>query len=121
MEDPTCPRGALASRGLSFVNCSEDAEARSHLNSTMVVYGGAIGDGNAHDHRNLPVLIAGGAAGEALASGHGTYRRVAGDVPLCDLLVSVAARMGVAMARFGDSRGNAEGGVAHVRWSRPSY
>ncbi len=83
----------------------KDAEGRSLLDSTMVVYGGAIGDGNAHDHRNLPVLVAGGAAGEALTSAHGTYRRFEGDVPLCDLLVSVASRMGVAMERFGDSRG----------------
>ena len=71
----------------------------------MLIYGGAIGDGNAHDHRDLPVLVAGGTAGEALTSGHGTYRRVSGDVPLCNLFVSVAERMGVVMERFGDSRG----------------
>ncbi|MFO0828006.1 MAG: DUF1552 domain-containing protein [Phycisphaerales bacterium] len=81
-----------------------DRDGASLLDSTMLLYGGAIGDGNAHDHRNLPIVLAGG-ANEGLTAAHGTLRRVDGDPPLCDLFVSLAARMGVSLDRFGDSRG----------------
>jgi hypothetical protein len=77
----------------------------SLLDATMLVFGGAIGDGNAHDHRDLPIVLAGGRPDESLAAAHGTHRRLVGDVPLCDLFVSLAARAGAPVERFGDSRG----------------
>lgn len=89
---------------LARLESERDQEGRSVLDSTVVVYGGAIGDGNAHDHRNLPVIVAGGAADEPLARAHGSYRRFDGDRPMCDLYLSIAQRMGVPLDRFGDSR-----------------
>lgn len=77
----------------------------SLLDGTMLLFGGAIGDGNAHDHRDLPIVLAGGQPDEPLATAHGTYRRLAGDVPLCDLFLSLAERAGAPIERFGDSRG----------------
>lgn len=77
----------------------------SLLDGTMLLFGGAIGDGNAHDHRDLPIVLAGGAGEDPLAAFHGTHRRLAGDAPLCDLFVSLAARAGAPLVRFGDSRG----------------
>lgn len=82
-----------------------DASGQALLDSTMVVFGGAIGDGDRHDHRNLPVLLAGGGEDEALAAGHGRHIALEGDVPLCDLFVSLADRSGASIDRFGDSRG----------------
>lgn len=75
------------------------------LDSTMVLYGGAIGDGDRHDHRDLPIILAGGGRDEPLAAGHGTHRELAQDAPLCDLFLSLARRMDVQLDRFGDSRG----------------
>ncbi|MFZ4466332.1 MAG: DUF1552 domain-containing protein [Phycisphaerales bacterium] len=74
----------------------------SLLDSTVVLYGGAITDGNRHNHDDLPVLVAGGAAtgvsgGSVLRSPHGT--------PLCNLHLSIAERMGARLDRFGDSSG----------------
>ena len=82
-----------------------DAEGAALLDSTMVVFAGAIGDGNRHDHRNLPVILAGGGKDDPLTAGHGRHVALEGDVPLCDLFVSLAERSGVALDRFGDSRG----------------
>jgi len=82
-----------------------DAFGEPLLDSTMVVFGGAIGDGNRHDHRDLPIVLAGGRPDEPLAAGHGRHVVLDGDVPLCDLFLSLADRSGVALDRFGDSRG----------------
>ena len=81
-----------------------DANGVPLLDSTLVLYGGAIGDGDRHDHRDLPILLAGGTADEPLAAAHGTHRELSKDAPLCDVFLSMAARMGVDLDRFGDSR-----------------
>ncbi len=75
------------------------------LDSTMVLYGGAIGDGDRHDHRDLPIVLAGGSADDPLAAGHGTHRAIERGAPLCNLLLSMARRMDVPLDRFGDSGG----------------
>ena len=90
---------------LARLAAERDANGEPLLDSTMVVYAGAIGDGDRHDHRNLPVIVAGGAAGDPLAAAHGRHVTLPGDVPLCDLFLGLAARSGVALDRFGDSRG----------------
>lgn len=84
---------------------SRDESGVPLLDSTMVVYGGAIGDGDRHDHRDLPVIVAGGTKDDALAKAHGSYRALRRDTPLCDLYLSLADRMGTPLDRFGDSAG----------------
>ena len=74
----------------------------SLLDSTVVLFGGAITDGNRHNHDDLPVLVAGGfatgvAGGSVLRAPHGT--------PLCNLHLSIADTMGARLERFGDSTG----------------
>ncbi|MFM8892480.1 MAG: hypothetical protein ACKOTB_12810, partial [Planctomycetia bacterium] len=51
---------------------------------------------------NLPILLAGGGGGTI--SG-GRHLRFDGERPLCDLHLSLARRMGVAVDGFGDSTG----------------
>lgn len=82
-----------------------DETGASLLDSTLLVYGGAIGDGDRHDHRDLPIVVAGGGKDESLAAGHGRFVELEEDRPLCDLFLSIAARMNVRLDRFGDSRG----------------
>jgi hypothetical protein len=82
-----------------------DETGTSLLDSTVLVYGGAIGDGDRHDHRDLPIVLAGGTKDDPLAVAHGTHRDLGADTPLCDLFLSLAARMDVRLDRFGDSRG----------------
>lgn len=72
------------------------------LERTFVVYGSGISDGNRHNHEELPILVAGGhAAGVA----GGRHVRVVRETPLANLHVALLRRLGVDVARHGDSTG----------------
>lgn len=90
---------------LDRLAAEKDESGAALLDSTLLLYGGAIGDGDRHDHRDLPIIVAGGTKDDALAAAHGTHRELSQDAPLCDLFLSLAKRMDVPLDRFGDSRG----------------
>ena len=62
------------------------------------------GNGNSHTNSDLPIVLAGG------GYGRGEFKKVpsggAGKVPLCNLYVDLARRMGVATESFGTSTGS---------------
>jgi hypothetical protein len=69
------------------------------LDHTLVVYGSGIGDGDKHNHDDLPVLLAGPRGGRHLRFGK---------TPVCNLYVTLLARLGLPGApveRFGGSTG----------------
>jgi hypothetical protein len=70
------------------------------LDNCMILFGSSISDGNRHDPDNLPVLL-GGHGGRTLQSGQHLSSK--GNVPLCNLYVSMLDRMGVEVEQFGDS------------------
>jgi hypothetical protein len=76
---------------------------RSLLDSTTVLFGSGMGDGNAHKNSDLPILLAGG------AYKHGEFREVPREgsqkVPLCNLFVDIAQKMGVETDSFGNGTG----------------
>jgi hypothetical protein len=80
----------------------KDATDRPLLDSSLIVYGSDIHDGNEHAHTNLPIILAG------KANGAMTPGRVieTGGVPLANLWVSVAKKMGTDVNSFGDSTGS---------------
>jgi hypothetical protein len=73
------------------------------LDSTSVLFGSGIGSGNSHTNSDLPVIVAGG------GYRHGEFKKVASKglnkVPLCNLFVDLAQRMGVETESFGNSTG----------------
>ncbi len=73
------------------------------LDSTAVLFGSGIGDANTHKNSDLPIVLAGG------GYRHGEFKKVpsAGPnkVPLCNLFVDLAQRMGVEANSFGTSTG----------------
>jgi len=75
---------------------------RPLLDSTVVLYGGAIGDGNRHNHDDLPILVAGG---KAVGLRGGGVRECEKGTPLCNLHLGIARTAGVDLQRFGDSTG----------------
>ena len=75
---------------------------RPLLESTIVLYGGAIADGNRHNHDDLPILVAGGSAAGLRG---GRLVEMAPGTPLCNLHVGLAQAAGAAIERFGDSTG----------------
>ena len=91
-------------RFAAFLRALERTRERGRplLDSTIVLYGGAIADGNRHNHDDLPILVAGGGA---LGHAGGRIRACAKGTPLCDLHVGVARAAGAGIERFGDSAG----------------
>lgn len=75
------------------------------LDSSMIVFGGGIGDGDRHNHDNLPILLA-GRAGGTLTPG----KRIVlpGETPMTNLYLSMLDRLGVPAEKVGDSTGKLE-------------
>ncbi len=75
----------------------------SLLDSTAVLFGSGMGDGNVHKNSDLPIILAGG------GYRHGEFREVPNEginkVPLCNLFVDIAQKMGVETDSFGNSTG----------------
>ena len=75
----------------------------SLLDSTAVLFGSGMGDGNVHKNSDLPIILAGG------GYQHGEFREVPNEginkVPLCNLFVDIAQKMGVETDSFGNSTG----------------
>ncbi len=84
---------------LSKINDGE----RSLLDSTIAIFGSGMGDGNSHKNSDLPIILAGG------GYKHGEFRQVPNEginkVPLCNLFVDIAQKMGVETDSFGSSTG----------------
>ncbi len=80
----------------------EDGE-RTLLDSTTVLFGSGIGDANTHKNSDLPIVLAGG------GYRHGEFKKIpssgSNKVPLCNLFVDIAQRMGVEADAFGTSTG----------------
>ncbi|QDT10958.1 hypothetical protein K239x_29510 [Planctomycetes bacterium K23_9] len=76
---------------------------QSLLDSTAVLFGSGMGNGSSHSNIDLPIVLAGGGYGT------GTFKKVKSDgigkVPLCNLYVDIAQRMGVDTQSFGNSTG----------------
>jgi hypothetical protein len=76
---------------------------RTLLDSTTVLFGSGMGDANSHKNSDLPIILAGG------GYKHGEFRQVpregANKVPLCNLFVDIAQKMGLEIDSFGSSTG----------------
>ena len=70
------------------------------LDSSMILFGGGLGDGNAHDHVNLPTLVGGG--GAALKGDR--HVTCLDETPMANLLLTLLDKAGVPTPeRIGDS------------------
>ncbi len=79
-------------------------EGRTLLDSTVVLFGSAVGDASTHVRRNFPLLVAGGGfrhRGHLACAGVEAPNEMA-----CDLFVSVLHRLGFDDESFGSSASN---------------
>ncbi|MBM3779118.1 MAG: DUF1552 domain-containing protein [Acidimicrobiia bacterium] len=74
----------------------------SLLDHTILLFGSGMSNSNLHLPLDVPTVVAGG-AGVGLRGGR--HVRYAPGTPLANLQVSLLARLGVAVERFGDSSG----------------
>ncbi|MEO6785901.1 MAG: DUF1552 domain-containing protein [Chthoniobacteraceae bacterium] len=72
------------------------------LDNTQILYGAALADGNRHEHENLPLILAGRGGGTIMT---GRHMRYASETPMCNLLLTMMNKAGVAAQRHGDSTG----------------
>ena len=72
------------------------------LDHAMVLCGSALRDGNSHNPHDLPTVLAGRAGGTLSPGRHVVYGK---DTPLCNLYVSMLARVGAPVERFSGSTG----------------
>lgn len=90
------------SKFLTRLSGMQDGDS-SLLDSTAVLFGSGMGNGSSHKNSDLPIVLAGGGYGK------GQFKKVASDgagkVPLCNLFVDIAQRMGVESESFGTSTG----------------
>ncbi len=87
---------------LEKMDQTTDVDGKSLLHNSMIVYGSGNADGNRHTHTNLPVILAGSGGGTLT---HGRFTKFGG-VPMSNLLLSLADRMGAqGVERLGDSTG----------------
>lgn len=88
---------------LNRLSSIKDGE-QTLLDSTSVLFGSGIGSGNSHTNSDLPIVLAGG------GYRHGEFKKVESKgiskVPLCNLFVDIAQRMGVETESFGNSSGS---------------
>jgi hypothetical protein len=93
-------------RFLKKLDEKKDADGRSILHNSMIVYGGGNSDGNRHTHDNLPIILAGGGGGTL---NPGRFQRFGGK-PMSNLFLTMTERMGVkGVERIGDSSGKVTG------------
>lgn len=97
---------AQFARFLTRLDQIKDIDGHSILHNSMIVYGSGNSDGNRHTHVNLPIVMAGSGGGTVTP---GRYVKFGG-VPMSNLLLSMADRMGATgVERLGDSTGRLKG------------
>lgn len=84
---------------------TKEANGKSLLDNSMIVYCGGLSDANRHSHENLPVILAGHGGGLLKPGRHVK----AAATPMSNLLLSLMAKMGASADRFGDSTGLLQG------------
>jgi len=87
---------------LNRLKTTKEANGKSLLDNSMVVYCSGLSDANRHAHNNLPVILAGRGGGQ-LAPGQ--HLAIEGSAPMTNLYVSLLNKMGVTVDRVGDSTG----------------
>jgi hypothetical protein len=72
------------------------------LDHALVLYGSPMGDSHVHEHKFLPLFLAGRANGQLKGNLH---LRCAPETPMANVLLTLTRKLGVDMARIGDSTG----------------
>jgi hypothetical protein len=91
---------------LERMRAVKEADGRTLLDNSMVLFGSGMRDGNQHNPHDLPLVLAGRGGGAIRTGRHVRYEK---DTPLCNLYRSVFEIAGVPVKRFGDSTGTLPG------------
>ncbi|MEM9015624.1 MAG: DUF1552 domain-containing protein [Verrucomicrobiota bacterium] len=87
---------------LQQMKSRKDADGKSLLHNSQVVWGGGLADPDRHRHNELPVIVAGQGGGTIKT---GLHTDVGVDTPMSNLFLDMIHRVGIKEERFGDSTG----------------
>ena len=87
---------------LEKMSAVKEADGKSLLDHSMVLWGGGLSDGNRHRHNDLPIILA-GRGGGGLKPGH--HINLGKDTPMCNLYLRMLEELGVKEETFADSNG----------------
>ena len=87
----------------------EEADGRSLLDHSMIVYASGLSDGDRHLNIDLPVILAGRAGGRLDA---GRHLELGSETPMANLFLTMLDVMGAGQDRFGDSTGRLDAVLA---------
>lgn len=80
----------------------QDADGKSLLHNSQIVWGGGLADPDRHRHSELPIVVAGQGGGRIKT---GVHTELGQDTPMSNLFLSMLDRVGLLEERFGDSTG----------------
>lgn len=78
----------------------EDADGKSLLHNSQIVWGSGLADPDRHRHNELPIIVAGQGGGTIKT---GVHTDLGQDTPMSNLFLSMLDRVGLQEERFGDS------------------
>ena len=87
---------------LDQLNGKKDADGRTLLHNSQILWGGGLADPDRHRHEDLPIILAGRAGGKIRT---GLHTDLGSKTPLCNLFLSMFDQVGFKAERFGDSTG----------------
>ncbi|MCB1062631.1 MAG: DUF1552 domain-containing protein [Verrucomicrobiae bacterium] len=91
---------------LEKLNEKKDADGKSILHNSMILWGSGLSDPDRHRHNNLPIVLAGHAGGGRFQNGR--HVELGSDTPLSNLYLSMLDTIGVKEETFGDATGRAQ-------------
>jgi hypothetical protein len=81
---------------------TREANGKSILDNSMIVFCSGLSDGNKHSHDNLPVIVAGRGGG---ALQPGSHLKASSPQPMTNLYMNLLRNFGAPVERIGDSSG----------------
>ena len=81
---------------------TREANGKSLLDNSMIVFCSGLSDGNKHSHDNLPVIVAGRGGGVLHP---GAHVKVSSAQPMTNLYMNLLRNFGTPVERIGDSTG----------------
>ena len=87
---------------LKQLKAKKDADGKSLLYNSQIVFGGGLSDPDRHRHNELPIIVAGQGGGTIKT---GLHTDLGKDTPMSNLFLDLIDRTGVKEERFGDSTG----------------
>ena len=87
---------------LEKMSAVKEADGKSLLDHSMVLWGGGLSDGNRHRHNDLPIILAGRGGGGLKP---GRHINLGKDTPMCNLYLRMLEELGVKEETFADSNG----------------